>query len=144
MFCLYACLTLHAYSAYRRQGSDLLELEVWMVVSHYNVLEIGPGLLEKQLVLLTDALAQESGVRLYTHEPKHSEGQGGRVMTSRPFWAIKQNSVLENLKKAVEMKVPLPIQRAPSSACGDVLWAGTAALLAPWVWSLLPPPACFS
>lgn len=42
-------------------------------------------------------------------------------MTSRPFWAIKQNSlsVLGNLKKEVEMKVSLPIQRAPSSVRGE-------------------------
>lgn len=33
-----------------------------------------PGPLEKQLVILTDALAQESGVAVYTYEPKHSEG----------------------------------------------------------------------
>lgn len=66
-------------------------------------------------------------------------------MISRPFWAIKQNSLSWGiLKKEVEMKVSLPIQRAPSSGCGDVLWAGTAALLAPCVWSLLPLPACVS
>lgn len=34
------------------------------------------------------------------------------------------------------MKVTLPIQRAPSRVCGDVLWAGTAALLAPCLCGL--------
>lgn len=34
------------------------------------------------------------------------------------------------------MKVTLPIQRAPSRVCGDVLWAGTATLLAPCLCGL--------
>lgn len=68
MLCLYECLyiTCIRCTQMTEEGGGLRNWSCRWLLAIMRVLEIEPGALEKQLVLLSDALAQESGEPVYT------------------------------------------------------------------------------
>lgn len=121
LVCICICAPL-AYSARRRQKtvSDLPKLKVWMVISHHVVRELNHGPLGKSSqcfylrslhrnkVWWNIAISQALGRLWYKNH------------NCSPFWAIKQGSVIGNLKdkKKCRHESFLPIQSTNSSVCG--------------------------
>lgn len=144
LVCICICAPL-AYSARRRQKtvSDLPKLKVWMVISHHVVRELNHGPLGKSSqcfylrslhrnkVWWNIAISQALGRLWYKNH------------NCNPFWAIKQGSVIGNLKdkKSVDMKVSCQFKVPIAVSVAWALWAVHSQPIVCALSQQPPPPA---